>query len=242
MAATNDLGPLLRARFEVASFLLKHPAAYYSLCRAGIKRRDLVVDRDTEVVIEGFPRSGNSFSVFAFVQAQARPVHVAHHHHAQAQIIAGVRRGIPVCALIRTPEDAVKSLVVRAPNVSVAYALRKYIRFYEDVYPYRDGFIVGPFEEVTTAFDRTIRRLNQRFNSDFVPFDHTEDSVARVFAEIDRINAEYNRGVEAVIAKPTEKKDRLKREVRVEESPGLLARAREVHARFLALVDSGGAA
>src|SRR2546421_9409717 len=90
-----------------------------------------VVSHDTELVIEGFPRTANTFTVFAFQMAQAAPVRVAHHLHAPAQVIFAARRGIPVLVLVRPPEDAVLSLASWSPYVSLGQALAAYARFYE---------------------------------------------------------------------------------------------------------------
>jgi hypothetical protein len=51
----------------------------------------LIVQRDTDIVIEGFGGSANSFSLHAFELAQNTHVYIAHHLHAAAQIILGVR-------------------------------------------------------------------------------------------------------------------------------------------------------
>jgi len=80
--------------------------------------------------------------------AQGRPVKIARHLHAPAQVIAGVRMHIPTLVLIRHPRDAVLSLVVRAPHLSVEQALKDYIHFYTVLLPYLGQFVIGLFEQV----------------------------------------------------------------------------------------------
>ena len=166
---------LLRSRIDT------HPTVYLTLCRIRPKTRQITVSKDTEIVIEGFSRSANTFAVAAFTFAQGRPVKIARHLHAPAQVIEAVRRGIPCIVLIRKPRDAVLSLLVREPHISAEQALKDYIRFYRTVVPYRDKFVVGRFEEVTTDFGEVIRRVNARFGTNFKPFEHTDKNPRKVF-------------------------------------------------------------
>jgi hypothetical protein len=53
------------------------------------------VSRTTEIVIEGYPRSGNTFAVVAFRLAQGREIEIAHHLHAAAQIKRAARLDVP---------------------------------------------------------------------------------------------------------------------------------------------------
>ena len=70
------------------------------------------VTPDKLVVIEGFPRSGNSFARRAFIMAQDETfdvTRIAHHLHVPAQVIRAARWRIPTLVLIRRPKDAVLS-------------------------------------------------------------------------------------------------------------------------------------
>src|SRR5688572_8356268 len=104
----------------------------------------------TEVCIEGFLRSGNTFTVIAFQQAQPRAVSIAHHVHAAGAVIAAARMGTPTMVLIRPPEESILSYVIRWPELTIDDALRGYVRFYAPLVPYRDRFVVGRFDEVSS--------------------------------------------------------------------------------------------
>lgn len=179
---------VFRVRQELRSVVTQYPALYLPVVRLGREVRDQAVHAGTEIVIEGFPRSGNSFTVDAFLAAQTRPVVVAHHLHAPAQIIAGVERGLPTLLLIRPPEDAVVSLRAlqvqanqrdhRTPRTtSLRQLFRMYTRFHERVWPYRHGALVGRFEEVVADAGALIARVNTRYGTDFDVFEHTEANV-----------------------------------------------------------------
>jgi hypothetical protein len=140
-----------------------------------------VISPQTQLVIDGYTRSATTFAVYAFQLAQDAPVRLAHHLHAPAQLIAAARSGVPALALIREPQGAVLSQVIREPGVTLPGALVAYRRFYTSLIPYIDSFVIGEFEQVTHDFGAVIRRLNQRFGTSFAEFEHTEASKRECF-------------------------------------------------------------
>src|SRR5262245_32533170 len=107
----------IRTRLGARSLIGQYPALYLPPVRwkrradlrhlrSGARNpsRSEPVFRDTEAIIEGFPRSANTFAATAFQLAQTKPVRVAHHLHVPSQIIAGARWGIPTIVLVRDPE------------------------------------------------------------------------------------------------------------------------------------------
>src|SRR3954454_24963560 len=124
-----------------------------------------VVDDTTQLVIEAFPRSANTFATVAFQLSQPAPVRVAHHLHAPAQVADGVRRGIPVLVLVRHPRDAVTSQVIRSPGISVPSALSAYTRFHGFVATVGTGCQIATFEQVTGDFGFVIDALNRRYGT-----------------------------------------------------------------------------
>ena len=192
----------------------RHPAVFFSLYRLARKDRSRMVTPQTQLVIEGFPRSGNSFARVAFVQAQSERVRIAHGLHVPAQVIRAARWRIPTLVLIRKPRDAVLSFAIRDP-ISVDQALRYYLSFYETLERYRDAFVLGPFEEVTQDYGRVIERINERFGTTFSPFRHDEENVDRVFARMEK-NSRKRYGEarwETKVSAPSDVKERMKREI-----------------------------
>jgi hypothetical protein len=173
---------LRRLKFEIGGILRMSPRLYLPIARR--RRKAVPVSGETDIVIEGYPRSGNTFAITAFGSAQSRAVRVAHHEHAAAQVIAAARAGTPTLVLIREPEDAVLSLIIQQPHLSLRQALRAYVRFYRPLVPHRDRFVLATFHEVTTDFGAVTRRVNDRFGTDFGVFEHTEENVQRCLAAI----------------------------------------------------------
>lgn len=212
-----------RARREARTFLGRWPSA------ARRFRTGEFPTRATEVCIEGFLRSGNTFAVIAFQHAQPRQVSIAHHVHAAGAVIAAVRMRTPTIVLIRPPEDSVLSYVTRWPELTIGHALRGYVRFYASLVPYRDRFVIGRFDEVTTDFGAVIQRLNVRFGTSFVPFEPTEKNLRAVREELDRWDANtYRLGgqLELGRGRPTEEKEVVKATLRTRYRGRSLARLR----------------
>jgi hypothetical protein len=197
--------------------------------------------RTTEIVIEGYPRSGNTFSVVAFQLAQGRRVKVAHHLHAAAQIKRAARLDIPAIVLIREPSEAILSVVVRDPHASMRWALRSYIRFYSTVVPHLEKTVVAPFAIVTSDLASIIRMVNARYGTAFKEFVPSEDALNSVRQTVERMGQldsmktgwDYQLGV----AVPSEQRRRAKEARRTEyfdeRNKPLRLRAESLYERIL---------
>jgi hypothetical protein len=226
-----------QARYSVRYLLNGYPAIYLPLARLRHgAREDRLVRRDTELVIEGFGRSGNTFAVVAFQLVQDRPVRVVHHTHAAAQIIRAVKLGIPTVLLVRDPVDtAVSHMMYR--NVAAPAALRAWSRYHRRLISYRGGFVAARFEVSTTDLGAVIREVNRRFGTSFEEFRHTDENVRQVYAQIERLNrARYGRVTET-ISRPTAGRDRRKGALRglleEERLGGLRERAYRIYRDLL---------
>jgi hypothetical protein len=134
-----------------------------------------ITDR-TRLVIEGFPRSGNSFASAAFGLAADYAVERSSNTHLAGQVKAAVAREVPTLVVIRRAVDAAASLCVAADYLTPAGALREWLRFYRAVEPLQDSFVLATFEEVTTDFGRVTERVNQRYGVSLPVFAHTPDN------------------------------------------------------------------
>jgi hypothetical protein len=225
MSTTASLAALRhRARREARTFLGRWPWA------ARRFRTGEFPTGATEICIEGFLRSGNTFSVIAFQHAQPRVVSIAHHVHAAGAVLEAVRLGTPTLVLIRPPEESVLSYVIRWPSLTIGQALRGYLRFYAPLVPHRDRFVVGRFDEVTTDLGAVIRRVNERFGTGFVPYEPTSENERAVRQELDLWDANTNRAeggpAELGRGRPTQQKEAMKAALRDAYRSSSFARAR----------------
>lgn len=196
---------------------------------------------DSQLVIQAFPRSGNTFATLAFLSSQPQHVNLAHHLHAPAQLIAAARWRRPALLIVRPPADAVCSFVQREPQISPRQALRNWRRFHAPLLPHLDAFVVATFDQVTGDFGAVVRRINARFGTDFVPFVHTADNVAACFEAIEARNARRFGGgavVETGVARPSPvrqaQKEKIMEDLRAARLASALAQAESIY-RELAL-------
>jgi hypothetical protein len=223
----------------------KHPAAFYGLYRLARKDRARVVTPETQLVIEGFPRSANSFARVAFNRAQRDKVRIATGLHVPAQVIRAARWRIPTLVLIRRPKDAVLSFAIRDP-IPVEQALRYYLSFYETIEDYGDAYVLGTFEEVTGDFGRVIRRINDRFGTSFSPFRHKEGNVEAVLARVERNSkrkfgeAHWENKASRPVAAREDIKHELEQDLKDPPVERLLWRADAVYGRLTGRVPTSG--
>lgn len=202
------------------TILGRYPALYFGVHTLTRRHQHLIIGSDTEIVIEGFPRSANTFAVVAFEHAQRRHVSIAHHLHAPAQVLRAVALDIPAIVLIREPVAAVISLLIRDPRLSAYQAVLDYVSFYSSIVRIRDRFVVGDFADVTKNYGAVIERVNQLFGTDFYIFEHTEVAIERVFHKLEKLEImEAGDVAENKVARPSAERNKLKmvQKVRLEE-------------------------
>jgi hypothetical protein len=201
-------------RYRAKQFIGRHPCLYQAVFHNRSGYEDLLVNDDTDICIEGFPRSANSFAVAAFRHAQDEPVGIAHHNHVPAPVLTAVQKGLPTVVLIRDPVEAVISsrglqlqigAVEDKPmpmHVTFKMHLQGWLSFYRTVERVKDRGVIAPFEDVIDDFGSVIERVNQRVGTSFALFNHTSANV-----EIVRNNRGYH-------ALPSTHRDRLKETAR----------------------------
>jgi hypothetical protein len=229
---------LIGLRYRIHTSLGKYPAVLFRCYRLLNLYQDQAVGQHSEVVIDAFPRSASTFAYYAFQVAQGRPVKIAHHLHVPAQIIRACELHLPTLVLIRDPKEAVSSLVVREPYMSLKACLKRYLVFYKTLEPYRGQFILADFKEVTTDFGNVIKRLNERYRTDYAIFQHTEQNMTQVIMALRERDQEYGgRAFQSYAANPT--KEALKKCVDFGGSQKLLQRCQQLYQRCHRHIGSG---
>lgn len=184
-------------------FLLVHlkrilqyfPVLYIFIQKTRYKRKGYgrkIITKHSDIVIEGYPRSANSFSVKAFKFDNGEGYKIATHLHAYPQVIIGVKHKIPTLLLIRNPFDCVVSyMALLAQTVgfekinrgyNIKWLLSDYVLFYNKLLPYKDNVVVGVFSDVLTDYGKVIDKLNKKCDTNFELFEHSQENVDKVFA------------------------------------------------------------
>lgn len=116
---------------------------------------------DYDIIVDGYPRSANSFLSKAL--ELIRPgLRVRSHRHWPTHVIEALNRGKAACLLLRHPVDAIASTSILI-NSSLAYALERYIAYYQALLPHRQRLLVVSFEAATGDLSAVCTELNRRF-------------------------------------------------------------------------------
>lgn len=192
----------------------------------------------TAIVIDGYLRSGNTYSVAAFMVANGSELHIGRHLHGAGHVLRAVRLGLPTVVLIRRPRDAVLSYLVRRGTLTPHDAVLEYLDFYRAAWPARTGFVVAPFDRVVTDFGSVLDEVNHRFGTSFARYRPTPDNEAAAFAIVEEMNRLECRGevVETHVGRPSAARANRKQELAaLLAEPRTAARLREaddVHRRY----------
>lgn len=202
----------------------------YRLSR-GYKK--ILVRANTDLMIEGFPRSGNTYTVWAFQLANPK-LRFANHMHSAAHVRLAVLANKPTLVLIREPEAAVRSLLLRRDDMTFFNALEDYIDFYCGIEALLPKLLLVRFESATENIASVVAAVNKRFNVSLsVPDQATlrED----VMQNIDRENREFNGGVLDLdgVSMPRNGRDQLKAGLSMTGCESLLADAKKIYTRLL---------
>lgn len=239
----------MNLKFEIQTLVRNSPwileTAWKHRFRLGILQkhaRRRVTEPDDELVIDGYPRSANTFACDAFIVAQNREVKMGNHFHSPAQFALATKYGVPAMLVLREPVAAALSWTVFTEGkLTAADTLRNYVRFHRPLMALTDHFIVAPFEEVTSDFGLSIDRLNARFGTRFARFDHTPDAQADIFRWMeDRLQQrEKARGEDLKLRRnyPSEVKDARRAEFRASfDAPAVAGLRHEASALYEGLM------
>lgn len=200
-------------RLKLRNLCGRYPAMFNATYGLKYSNRKLLVNRNTQLLIEGFPRSANTFAVLAFEYAN-KNVKLAHHLHIPSQVFQAVKWRIPTLILIRNPKDAVTSWVLRNPSLSIDLAFKNYILFYRLIQPYTSKCVLAKFEDVITDYSKVIQQVNSKFRTKFIPFTPTNNQKQEIFAQIQKITIR-SYGSDCILrsSRPSAEKNTLKQRV-----------------------------
>jgi hypothetical protein len=237
-----------RLRHRVRQPVVRAPFVWDLLMLARRDKRATLARRGSAIVIEGFPRSGNTFSAAAFLVANGRDTHVGRHLHGARHLHRARRLHVPAVALVRSPGDAVLSYLIRRSSLTAEDAVREYLEFYRTAWPARDGFVVGLFDVVVSDFGAVVDAVNDRFGTDFARYEPTPANKAAAFALVEEMNRLESGGavVETHVGRPSAEREERKRHLAAvlgePRTASLLREADELHAQYVQLARSQGVA
>lgn len=192
-------------RYRGRTRLLETPIAgeFWLNHRPAYAEHRLVESAD--LVIEGFPRSANSYALQAMRVASNDELEIRGHTHSYATVLNSVKAHKPCIVLVREPAMAVASLVKMTKAPRAISGARNYCRFYERLEPVLDEVVVAEFETVTADFGSVVNQVNQRFGTNFRIYERTKENELEVVERLNEVARRLNKGQmdEAVVARPS---------------------------------------
>lgn len=134
-------------------------ASIYALAK---RRSDLFPFVGTDILVDGFPRSANTFMLHALKWSNPE-YRYASHMHSSGPLKYAAKKNIPILTLIREPRAAVVSLVVR-DNLDLERCLHWYYDYYNCVRDYRNALVLADFTSVTTNLSRVYSEISSSFD------------------------------------------------------------------------------
>ncbi len=241
----NTMSKLQSGRRHLRNVISTIPALYCPIARLG-KGGFRVVTKETDLVIEGFPRSGNSYVEAAFVCSQNSNLKFAHHTHAAANVLRAVQLNIPSYVLIRAPMDCCISLAIQSAHThDLSLSISEYIRYYRAIRKVADKLCLVPFEVATKDFNASVAHLNTVYKTQFdmLPAGLSREDVMQRVDTISRERGTVPLGTEpyspfasdAVKAQRKERQDALRAQLSEPKLARHLAIAQEVYAEVVAM-------
>lgn len=143
--------------FILLRIKLQYSSLYYFFIKFRKKYKELYVNSNTNLVLEGWPRSGNTFLVFCINtlnEKENKDIKIAHHIHVPLQVRQGIKLNLKTVVLIRNPKDSISSLIIkrnRVDNINSTYLdllLTSYIEFYKQIINCSNDIIIFGFNDV----------------------------------------------------------------------------------------------
>lgn len=167
-----------------------------------------LVQSETDLVIAGFPRSGNTF-FYSYISIKNPEIKIVHHNHLPFAVHDACMLGIPTAFLIRHPLDTLCSLLVADPRLSPEIGAWSYLNYYRKCMKYKNRVAVSDFSRHVDDPSKVTDDLNMRFATNLRggPLSESERT-----AITDRLKANtIRRGkLKNLFALPTAEKDALK--------------------------------
>lgn len=226
---------LRHLRIEIGDHPLLLPLVL-RVTEGGIER---AVTPETELVVAGYPRSGNTFALTGIRRAQPRDLSTSSHIHTPSQVLRAVRLERPTLLVVRDPVDAATSLLIAAPYLRPRLALKEWVRFHERALGARTGCVVASFERVTTDLDGVVDDLNTRFGTSLHRPGGDGPTREAILADIEQDDARKRGGTasERHVPRPSSERDAMKAELRTafrtEELRPLVVRAEALYGELV---------
>ena len=214
---------------------------YHRRNRPRIGKKTSFFPEGTELYIDGYPRSGNTFLVH-LCRRLFPDITIASHLHKIAPIRFMLRKGVRVLITFRDPLESVSSNYLmyfssrngdmpdKISNRVLRLLLNDYIEYYSFVLKHRENLSLVSFRRLTSETQKVADQLAQVIRQPSI-------SEPQLAAAVSSYKASSESKANPLISMvPTPEKDRLKEGIRdVMRSEALLEKAQHIYKELLKL-------
>ncbi|AUM13751.1 hypothetical protein Kalk_15550 [Ketobacter alkanivorans] len=167
-----------RTRYKLRNLLGSSRIAFFLMRIWPFWKNNRIAQSGTQLCIEGFPRSSNTF-LYKVVKSWNPEIAIAHHLHIPMQAIYSAERSIPTVILVRRPEDAIAGAMNRQAWLTTSLCLKAYISFYSLILKKPKNILIFKFEDVIHNPSEVIAKINSRYNInlELVPWSKDQEDI-----------------------------------------------------------------
>jgi hypothetical protein len=125
---------LIKNLYRHIRIFIKETPILYSVIAKNLSDEARMVDKHTEIVIEGFQRSGNTFAWFLVKELYGYKVDIAHHTHSVANLKLAIKYNKKLIVIIRDPLDSLTSAAIYRCKDGDVKCVNNHIQFLIDDY------------------------------------------------------------------------------------------------------------
>lgn len=147
-------------------FLTSYPFIYFPVIKIFNRNVFRLVSNKTDIVIEGYPRSGNTFLESMIYLRANRNIVIAHHTHVIAQIKRSLNLNKPILVTIRNPIDAISSLFnFYEKKIPIEILLSEYYKYYLFISRSIEKILIINFDHINDHENLT-KKIIKKFKLD----------------------------------------------------------------------------
>jgi len=209
-----------KTKYATKNFLDNYPSIYTKVHKKFSSNKGLFFNYDTDLVIDGFPSSGNTFLYRSFCKRVKNPLNISHHMHSTSQIRIATLGNVPVLLCFRDPID---TAVSNSSRQQLSYGRKiiseeKWLKYW---YQYHlrlldlikcQNIYLCPFSKI---INQTALIINDTVATFFPSLDCIEgDFDSEIFSEISLHEQQIKKGKFANAALPSKEKTIMKKNIK----------------------------
>ncbi|NDY74289.1 hypothetical protein DO021_20600 [Desulfobacter hydrogenophilus] len=201
------------------------------------KHKELFLNKGTNLIIEGYPRCGNTFCVAAFYYFSENNLSIARHRHEIGHVKHALFTGVPILIVFREPIEAISSFIVRE-GVSERFAVNFYIKFNSFILKNRDNLLLFDFNDIVNNIKGVVNCFSKKCGLTLIGFDNKGDvdEIKNIVIEMEKKDSGSDNVRSTHVAYPNKSRDILKNKVKyrlINQHSTLLEKANNIYSELM---------